>query len=64
MGLVGELRPYERSRFDEHEKVQRLIRSVPAPPGALMVAPPEVPRNAEGRKAKAAPRRMGVKRGL
>ena len=28
--------------------------SVPAPPGLVMVAPPEVPRNAEGRKAKAA----------
>jgi hypothetical protein len=27
---------------------------VPAPPGIAMVAPPKVPRNAEGRKAKAA----------
>jgi hypothetical protein len=32
-----------------------LFRSVPAPPGVFMVAPPELPRNAEGaQRAKAA----------
>jgi hypothetical protein len=52
------------------------LQSVPAPPGALMVAPPEVPRNAsrsqdEGRAARARERRAakgiiraGVLRGL
>jgi hypothetical protein len=36
---------------------------VPATPGAVMVAPPEVPRNVEGRKVKAAPRMGPKKRG-
>jgi hypothetical protein len=35
-------------------KLWHAFRGVPAPPGVVMVAPPEVPRNAEGRKVKAA----------
>jgi hypothetical protein len=47
--FVGELRPYERSRCDEHgELCHRAIRGVPATTGIVMVAPLEVPRNAEG----------------
>ena len=44
------LRPYERSRCDEHGGClwHALRTVVPAPPGVVMVAPPEVPRNAEG----------------
>ena len=35
------------------------VRDVPAPPGANMVAPPEVPRNAQQGKVKAALRDGG-----
>ena len=35
------------------------LGGVPAPPGALMVALPEVPRNAEGAKRRAKPATMG-----
>src|ERR687898_1928177 len=51
---LSKLRPYDRSRCDEHVVSFRIVQSMPAPPGRVMVAPPEVPRNAEGRKAKAA----------
>jgi hypothetical protein len=34
--------------------VAESLRGVPAPPGVVMVSPPEVRRNAEGRKVKAA----------
>src|SRR5215216_2638207 len=34
------------------------VRSVPAPPGVVMVAPPEIPRNAQPGKARAAPKAM------
>jgi hypothetical protein len=34
------------------------VPGVPAPPGVVILAPPEVLRNAEGRKVKAAPKRM------
>jgi hypothetical protein len=51
-----ELRPYDRSRCAEHGECNRLLRSVvPAPPGIVMVAPPEISRNTQLGKAKAAP---------
>jgi hypothetical protein len=40
------------------------FRDVPAPPGVVMLAPPEVARNAQSaQKEKAAPRRIVKKRG-
>jgi hypothetical protein len=40
-GVVGELRPYERSRWAEHGKRNRVFASVvPAPPEVVMVSPP------------------------
>jgi hypothetical protein len=45
---LWELRPYERSRCAEHMGAMcRYVRAVRAPPEIVMVAPPEVPRNAE-----------------
>jgi hypothetical protein len=41
-------------------KLECLV-GVPAPPGVVMVAPPEVPRNAQQGKVKAAPNAMGRK---
>src|ERR671913_727721 len=47
-GVVGELRPYDRSRCAEHGEVRNCqLQSVPAPPGVVMFAPPMAPRNAE-----------------
>jgi hypothetical protein len=46
------LRPYERSRYDEHGVSCSAFGSVPAPPGVVMLAPPEVPRNAQPGKRK------------
>ena len=37
------------------------MQSVPAPPGVVMVSPPEVPCNAQQGKVKAAPNAMGRK---
>jgi hypothetical protein len=48
------LRPYDRSRYAEHGGM--CVPGVPAPPGVVILAPPEVLRNAEGRKVKAAPK--------
>ena len=49
------LRPYESIRCAEHGGYDSAFgRGVPAPPGVVMLAPSEVPRNAEGRKVKAA----------
>jgi hypothetical protein len=43
--------------------VPETLGNVPAPPGVAMLAPPELPRNAEGgAKAKAAPRRPQPRR--
>src|SRR5215218_5663928 len=40
---------HDRSRCDEHgESCHSALGGVLAPPGVVMVAPPEVPRNAEG----------------
>src|SRR5215213_2750122 len=45
----GELRTYERSRCAEHgESCHSALRGVRAPPGVVMVAPLDLPRNAEG----------------
>ena len=52
-----ELLPYERNRCAEHGVTigkSALERSVPAPPGVVMVAPPEISRNAQSGKVKAA----------
>jgi hypothetical protein len=48
--VAWELRPYERSRRDRARGSpwHASRRVVPVPPGVVMVAPPEVPRNAEG----------------
>ena len=50
--------PIERSRCDEHVEELHGCQSyrgvVPAPPGVVMVAPPEVPRNAQQGKVQAA----------
>jgi hypothetical protein len=46
--LTRKLRPYDRSRCAEHSVSVRVVQSVPAAPGVVMVSPPEVPRNAEG----------------
>jgi hypothetical protein len=46
---MGKLRPYERSRCDEHgESCHSALGGVLAPPGIVMVAPSEVLCNAEG----------------
>jgi hypothetical protein len=46
----GDLRPSDRSRWGRARVgFRNAIRSlVPAPPGVVILAPPEVPRNAEG----------------
>ena len=46
--LTEELRPYERSRCAEHG--EDVAQSVRTPPGVVMFAPSEVPRNAERRQ--------------
>src|SRR5215208_548892 len=58
---MGKLRTYERSRCDEHgESCHSALRGVRAPPGVVMVAPPEVPRNAS-RTRSLGPRPTGRK---
>jgi len=47
VGVVG-APTYERSRCAKHGEYDSAFRGVPAPPGMGMIAPPEVPRNAEG----------------
>src|SRR5215204_5021797 len=42
-------------------KLSVRMQSVPAPPGVVMVSPPEVPCNAQQGKVKAAPNAMGRK---
>jgi hypothetical protein len=37
------------------------LRSVPAPPGVVMLAPPEIPRNAQPGKVR--PRRLSIRNG-
>jgi len=47
---------HDRSRCVEHSvTVRQSLGDVPGSPGVVMVALPTVPRNAEGRKGKAAP---------
>src|SRR5829696_4819026 len=43
-------------------KLGLCIGEVPAPPGVVILAPPEVPRNAERAQSKAARMRMGKER--
>src|SRR5215213_11247819 len=56
--------PIERSLCDEHVEELHGCQSyrgvVPAPPGVVMVAPPEVPRNAQQGKVQAALQGDGV----
>jgi hypothetical protein len=40
---LWELRPYERSRCDEHSRSVRVVQSVPAAPEVVMVAQLEPP---------------------
>ena len=49
--LGRRLRPYERSRYAEHGVGCNALGGVRAPPGILIVAPPEIPRNAEGARS-------------
>jgi hypothetical protein len=52
---LRKLRPYERSRCVEHGVSYRGVAwSVPAPPGIVMVAPLEIPRNAQPGNVRAA----------
>src|SRR5215212_8861185 len=43
-------------------KLSVRMQSVPAPPGVVMVSPPEAPRNAQSGKAKAALQEVGKAR--
>src|SRR5215203_7001568 len=58
-GVVG-APTHDRSRCAEHgESCHSALRGVLAPPGIVILAPPEVPRNAErAPKRRAAPKRL------